>query len=237
MEENRTIESIGMLEEKSRSVLTEEIINMEEIAKTITPVNNEKVFTHAGDFQNLFNIGKMFAYSNLVPQAYQGKAKIMDCAIAVDMANRMGVSPMMVMQNLYVVKGKPSWSGQACIALIKASGEFKNVSPVYVGEKGTDERGCYVKAERIDDSSIAEGPTVNMKMVKAEGWSSNKKWQTMPELMLAYRAAAFFARIYIPNALMGCHVEGEAEDIAAGSNASKSEAIDPFASKNQEDKK
>ena len=58
-------------------------------------------------------------------------------------------------------------------------------------------------------------------MAKAEGWYSKKdkygnetsKWQTMPELMLAYRAAAFFARVYIPNALMGCAVEGEAEDI------------------------
>lgn len=32
--------------------------------------------------------------------------------------------------------------------------------------------------------------------------------------MLAYRAAAFFGRVYIPNALMGVNVEGEAEDIA-----------------------
>jgi hypothetical protein len=35
----------------------------------------------------------------------------------------------------------------------------------------------------------------------------------MPELMLAYRASAFFARVHIPNALMGVAVEGEVEDI------------------------
>ena len=34
----------------------------------------------------------------------------------------------------------------------------------------------------------------------------------MPELMLAYRAAAFFARVYCPEILMGIVVEGEAED-------------------------
>ena len=74
------------------------------------PVSGE-VFAKAENFQDLFNIGKMFASSSLVPQAYQGKA--MDCAIAIDMANRMGLSPMMVMQNLYVVKGhgvgRPAW--------------------------------------------------------------------------------------------------------------------------------
>ena len=57
-------------------------------------------FSNTDSFQNIFNIGKMFASSNLVPENYRNKP--MDCTIAVDMANRMGVSPMMVMQNLYV---------------------------------------------------------------------------------------------------------------------------------------
>lgn len=56
------------------------------------------VFTSIKNFKELYDIGKMFALSTVVPQAYQGKP--MDCAIAVDMANRMGISPMMVMQNL-----------------------------------------------------------------------------------------------------------------------------------------
>jgi len=166
-------------------------------------------------------MGKMFASSSIVPQAYQGKA--MDCAIAVDMANRMGLSPMMVMQNLYVVKGKPSWSGQACMAMIKASSEFKEAKPVYFGERGTDGRGCYIKAV-TKDGEILEGAEVTLKMAKDEGWMSNKKWQTMSELMLAYRAAAFFARIHVPNLLMGCLVEGEVEDISP----EKPKAVDPF---------
>ena len=180
------------------------------------------VFAKTESFQELFNIGKMFASSSLVPQAYQGKA--MDCAIAVDMANRMGLSPMMVMQNLYVVKGKPSWSGQACMGMLKNAKEFKEVNPVYFGEKGTEDRGCYIKAV-TKEGELIEGPEVTLKMARIEGWASNKKWQTMPELMLAYRAAAFFARIHIPNLLMGCFVEGEAEDISP----ERPKAVDPFA--------
>lgn len=41
----------------------------------------------------------------------------------------------------------------------------------------------------------------------------HRNGQTMPELMLAYRASAFLPEFYIPNSLMGCSVEGEAEDI------------------------
>lgn len=177
-------------------------------------------FSTIENFKEIFDIGKMFASSSLVPQTYQGKP--MDCTIAVDMANRMGVSPMMVMQNLYIVKGKPSWSGQACMSMIKASPIYKNVRPVYFGEPNTDTWGCYVRAEDKTTGEVVNGAKVTIQMTKDEGWYSKKdkygnetsKWQTMPELMLAYRAAAFFARVYIPNSLMGLYVEGEVEDIS-----------------------
>lgn len=171
------------------------------------------VFATIENFKEIYDIGKMFASSSLVPQTYQGKA--MDCTIAVDMANRMNISPMMVMQNLYVVRGKPSWSGQACTALIEGSGKFKNLRHVYTGEKGTDTWGCYVEAVRIENGEVVRGVEVTIAMAKAEDWvnKTGSKWKTMPELMLAYRASAFFARVHIPNALMGVSVEGEVEDI------------------------
>lgn len=184
------------------------------------------VFSNSESFQEIFNIGKMFASSSLVPAAYQGKP--MDCTIAVDMANRMGVNPMMVMQNLYVVQGKPSWSGQACTSMIMASGKFKNVHHVYTGEENTDSWGCYLEAERIDSQEIVKGAKVTIRMAKDEKWydKNGSKWKTMPELMLAYRASAFFARVHIPNALMGCAVEGEVEDIMKTGPIER--AIDPF---------
>ena len=183
------------------------------------------VFSTIETFKEIFDIGKMFASSSLVPQTYQGKP--MDCTIAVDMANRMGVSPMMVMQNLYVVKGKPSWSGQACTSLIMASNKFKNVKHKYTGERDTDTWGCYVEALRIEDGEIVKGTEVTIQMAKSEGWygKDGSKWKTMPEQMLAYRASAFFARVHIPNALMGVSVEGEVEDI---SKADRIPTDDPF---------
>ena len=139
------------------------------------------VFATLENFKEIYDIGKMFASSSLVPQAYQGKA--MDCTIAVDMANRMGISPMMVMQNLYVVQGKPSWSGQACASLIAGSGKFKDIKHVYTGEKGKDERGCFLQATRIDDGEVVAGVEVTIKMAKDEGWygKSGSKWKTMPD--------------------------------------------------------
>ena len=177
-------------------------------------IANEKteVAAYTGSFIDSFRenykAAQILCKSSIIPQNYQGKVE--DTAIAIDMANRIGVSPIMVMQNLYVVKGKPSWSGQSCISFIK--NKYGNIKINYIGEKGTDDRGCYVSV--VDkDGEIVEGTTITMDMAKDEGWTANKKWKTMPEQMLAYRAAAFFARIYCPEVLMGCQIEGEVEDI------------------------
>ena len=180
-------------------------------------------------FRESYKLASVFAKSSLVPQQYQGKTE--DCAIAVDMAERMGVTPLMVMQNLYVVKGKPSWSGQACMSFIKA--KYGDAEPIYTGQRGTDTRGCFVRVTK-PDGEVIEGAEVTIGMAKAEGWTSNKKWINMPELMLAYRAAAFFARVYCPEILMGVQVEGEVED---SERPQPQTAPDPFNVTNVEEYK
>lgn len=159
------------------------------------------------NYRDYYKLAQTICTAAIIPQAYQGKPA--DVAIAIDMADRMGVSPMMVMQSMFVVKGKPSWSGQACLSFIRK--RYGNVKVLYIGERGTESRGCYVKATDAD-GDLLEGTAVTMAMAKAEGWLANSKWRTMPEQMLAYRAAAFFARVHCPDLLMGVQVEGEPED-------------------------
>lgn len=47
-----------------------------------------------------------------------------------------------------------------------------------------------------------------------KGWFSKdgSKWRTMPELMLRYRAASFFGRLYAPDILYGMQTTEEVED-------------------------
>lgn len=179
-------------------------------APAVQTAQSASVIGYIDSFRKCFSMANQLCKAEIIPQNYRNKPA--DTAIAIDMASRMSVSPLMVMQNLYVVKGKPSWSGQACMAFLRQ--KYAKVKTVYIGEKDTDLRGCYIKAVDEDGDTL-EGTTVTMTMAKAEGWvdKPGSKWQTMPEQMLAYRAAAFFARVHCPEILMGCQVEGEAEDI------------------------
>lgn len=191
--------------------MSETAVTVQEQTLTNVPSGNAlNVWTDTKSFDQMARVAGMLAKSSIVPQNYQGKPE--DCFLAVEMAARMNTSPLMVMQNLFVVKGKPSWAGQACMAFINACGKFRNVKHVYTGTKGTDSRGCYVTAVRVSDGEVVNGTEVTMAMAKAEGWTTNSKWRNMAEQMLGYRAASFFARMYCPDALLGLQTTEEVLD-------------------------
>lgn len=168
------------------------------------------IYSDVSLYNNALKMAEGLAKSELVPDNYRNKPE--SCLIAIDVARQIGArSPIFVMQNLFIVKGKPSWSGQYCDAIVRAN--FKNVKVELSGDG--DERGCKVSAYDENDN-FCEGTRITIKMAKQEGWFSKtgSKWQTMPDLMLQYRAFAFFARIHCPDKLLGIHDEFENLDIS-----------------------
>lgn len=170
----------------------------------------QSVFSNKDIFEHGQRVAVMLSKSDLVPKQFQGN--VGNCIIALEMANRIGASPLMVMQNLYVVHGKPAWSSQFLIATVNASGKF---SPLRYEED--EVKGGRARAWAYDKSMNEKiyGPWVSMEMARAEGWvdKAGSKWKTMPELMMRYRAATFFARQFAPELSMGINTYEEAQDI------------------------
>lgn len=162
-------------------------------------------------YNNDWKYATQYAKSDLVPALYKSKPE--NVIIAMGMSRKMDLDLFTVMQNLNIVRGKASWTGSFCKTLIELTGKFKDLDYVYVGEKGKDDYGCYLQATRVSDGKIVKGATVDTAMVKAEGWITNTKWKSMPELMFAYRASSFFARMHCPEALNGVYTSEEIEDI------------------------
>ena len=169
-------------------------------------------------FEHWQRVAKMVSESNIVPANYQ--KNVANVMIAIEMANRIGVSPFMVMQNLDIIKGKPSWSSTFIISAINSCGRFEPLRFVFEGEKKTDDFGCRA-ITKDKNGQTCEGPLVNWRMVKAEGWleKSGSKWKTMPELMFQYRAASFFGRLYAPDILNGMHSVEEIHDFVVVKDA------------------
>jgi len=171
------------------------------------------VFSGIQAFEDAQRIAKALASSTLIPPQFQGQQGFANCLVALEIANRMRMSPFQVMQNLHIIHGRPSWSSQFIIGLINGCGRFSPLRYDVTGEGDT--LACTCVATELASGNDLRGPTVTMAMAKREGWStkSGSKWQTMPELMIRYRAAAFWGRLYIPELLVGIQTQEEVVDI------------------------
>ena len=164
-------------------------------------------------FELIQRVSKAFASSDLVPKAYQGN--LANCMIAMDMAQRIGANPLMVMQNLYIVHGTPSWSSKFLIATINACGRYSSLRYEWRSKPGEADYGCRAWAVERETGERLDGIWVDWRMVKSEGWDSKNgsKWKTMADQMFVYRAAAFWQRAYAPELGMGLQTVEDAEDM------------------------
>lgn len=101
-------------------------------------------------FNTMQRVCKLFANSELVPDMYKVKydqipanadentinaikfknqvaehKAVANCMIAIEIATRIGASPLMVMQNMTPIYGKPSWSSKFLIATVNTCGRFE----------------------------------------------------------------------------------------------------------------
>lgn len=203
-------------------------------------------------------IAKMLSSSTLVPEQYRQTIKVKNgkdtfgnmtyreepnpnglanCVIALNMASRLNADPLMVMQNLYLIEGRPSWSSQFIMAAINSCGRFSALRFELedLGEKEVEytetvwenrskkavqkkikirDLSCVAFAVERETGERIESSKITMEMAVKEGWyqKNGSKWQTMPEQMLRYRAASFFGRVYAPELLMGLRSSEEEQE-------------------------
>lgn len=169
--------------------------------------------TDSQGFELAQRAAKLLASSSLVPKEYQGN--LPNCVIALNMAQRVGADPLMVMQNLVVVHGRPTWSAQFLIATINTCGRFSALRYEFFGERNTDGWGCRAWAVEKATGEKLFGTDVTIAMAKKEGWygKNGSKWQSIPQQMLMYRAGSWWARAYAPELSMGLHTADEMRDV------------------------
>lgn len=167
------------------------------------------IFADPQTFQGAMNMACALADSTIIPKDFQKNPS--NCLIAIEMSARLNASPMMVMQNLFVVNGRPAWSSQWIVAMINQSRKYQTELQYEFGHDPADGGlSCYAWA--IDrEGHRVEGPKITMKMAEAEGWvgKNGSKWKTMPQVMIQYRAASFFGRKNCPDMIMGIYSRDE----------------------------
>lgn len=263
--------------------MTQQAVTLSELqTQRLREVNTQQAnvsigFGNMQSFELMQRAAKALSASTLVPPQYRAMTEVKsygkvtgyeanvsglpNCIVALNMAERMKADPLMIMQNLHIIEGRPSWSSAFIVAAINSCGRFlplryeltrpgeptevEYTANEWINKVRTEvkkkitvrhqscvawtvEKGTEIpkfKPEELRGKTILqlcreygvpvlESPEVSIQMAIDEGWmtKNGSKWQTIPELMLRYRCASFFGRLYAPELLMGLHTTEETED-------------------------
>jgi hypothetical protein len=190
------------------------------------------VFSGIAAFEAAQRMAQALCTSTMVPSDYRGQQGLSNSLIALEIAARMGLSPLVVMQNMTPIHGKPSWSSSFLIATVNASGRFTPLR--FVFDDKDNPSSCYAVARDKASGEELEGQRISIEMAKREGWWSRpdrsgketSKWQSMTGQMLRYRAAAFWVKVYCPEISLGLMTQEEVADV----QSVVVEALEPEAS-------
>jgi hypothetical protein len=155
--------------------------------------------TTATDTRANLELARAFADSKMVPDHF--KKSVGDCYIAINLAGRYGMEVWTLMQELYLINGKPMMSGKLATAILNHS-LADPLRPVYSGE-GDDRTITLTGRPENEVTPLA----VSLKVKDAK--TGNEQWKKNPDQMLMYAASRMWGRRYTPDILLGIVFDDE----------------------------
>jgi len=195
-------------------------------------VNNQSnavsIFFDPESFERAQRIALMMCKSDFVPKAFQGNDKIPNILIALDVATRMNAQPFMVMQNLNIIQGRPSFSTAFLVGQINSSGrftpleyeverlgqktlEYDHTSGYKESRKTVKKTATYDEvrvtafATDLATGRVLKGSPFTLEMAYRSGLfdKADSKWPIEPESMAKKRAATRWANEFAPELALG----------------------------------
>lgn len=141
------------------------------------------------------------ARSNLLPRQYQNNPA--NVLLALEYGNALGISPVVAMQQIHVIEGKPTASAQLIGGLVRQAGHKLRVE--------FDDRTMTATAKiiRADDPDYEFTAVWTMDRAKAANLTGKGNWKSYPAAMLKARAITEVARDACPEALFGVSYTAE----------------------------
>ena len=156
------------------------------------------------NFSELYRFSEFVIKAGFAPKGFESVEKVF---LAIQMGKELDISPMMALQNMAVVNGRPGIFGDLCLAKVQGHPEFEDMK---VDES---QDGCTVTIKRRGRSAVSG--TFTMTQANGAGLTSrggDSPWKKYPDQMLFWRAFHLAAKRTFSDALKGFKSVQELED-------------------------
>lgn len=151
-----------------------------------------------------YKFAQSFATSAFCPAQYKNKPA--DVYLAMAYGAQIGLNPLLAVQNIAVVNGRPSVYGDALTAIVMANPETEKYEDGYKDGGKT----AYCKITRNGITIMREFTEA---MAKEAGLWGQNTWKKHPQRMLMWRAKGWAIRDLYADVLMGMWSVEEAGDM------------------------
>lgn len=205
--------------------MTENTLTIHTPESMVSQPNTLAFLTDSNSFEHIWRVATAFSGSKLVPTHFQNKPQ--DTFVAIQMALQLQINPLLCLQNTQVINGRPSFSAQFMIGLANTRGPF--VGPLTWHSEGKGDSLEVTCQATLRATGEVVSVMVSMAMAKAEGWTKNAKYRSIPEQMLRYRSATWLIRLYCPEVTCGMQSDDEVSTMPRQSQTfdSRNEILQP----------
>jgi hypothetical protein len=152
----------------------------------------------------------ILAKSGLVPNTLNTAEKVL---VALQTGHELGLSPMVSVNNVVPINGKPTLSADIMYALARNSPEYGGIE-----WKQRTAQKAEVVITRITSKGAAEKFTgyFDMEMARQSGLAEKDIYKKYPDRMMRVRALSRACKEAFPDVFAGIYSPEEAEDFDAG---------------------
>jgi hypothetical protein len=151
-------------------------------------------------------LAKLMAAGNFVPKHLRQKAG--DCLAVLMQAARWGMDPFAVGNKTYFVNDRMAYEAQLVNAVVNSSGILRGRLQVDWHGAG-NELLCTVSGTIRGDSR----PKIVEQQLKTITTLNSPLWKQSPQQQLGYYTTRLWARLYVPEVLLGVYTVDEVEEM------------------------
>lgn len=181
----------------------------------LVPVNNKAITAGAPvraiipqTFAEVHQIAEIVYKSGLAPKGFSSAAA---CAVAIMHGAEIGLTPMLALQRIAVINGRPTLWGDGALAIVRASGLCEYIDEYIEGEGDARVAVCDTKRKGDPKGRTTRFSVADAK--KAKLWGKAGPWSDYEERMLMFRARAFNLRDVFPDVLGGMYLKEEFDGV------------------------
>jgi hypothetical protein len=162
------------------------------------------------DLDSAYRLAKAVCLSGLAPKGLEKPEAVM---IAIMHGMEVGLTPMMALQKIAVINGRPTIWGDGALGLVRGSGLCEYVTEKIEGTGDSRVAICTAKRKGEPEPIVRRFSIADAK--RASLWDKGGPWKQYPERMLAMRARAFALRDGFADVLGGLYLTEELQGTEA----------------------